>query len=69
MERDLRVSTLAEMTCIANAVPCEFCREAVALSASNLCGPCFVDFQAAELEGVELKREDFEVDQVLGVRR
>jgi uncharacterized protein YjbI with pentapeptide repeats len=64
----LTVSALDELMRFVGAVPCEFC-DSVALSNSNLCRPCFVDFQAAEFEGVELTRADFEAADVLGVRR
>lgn len=47
------------------SVSCEWQCGSAALDGKDLCGPCFADFCAAEAEGVELCREDFEVDSVL----
>lgn len=58
----MTVRELHDMTHVVKPVRCELCRNAVALERKDLCGPCFVDFQAAGDEGVELKREDFEAD-------
>jgi hypothetical protein len=64
----VKVTTLKAMTFVVPPVHCELCRTEHATHGA-LCEPCHFDHQASEFEGVELTREDLQVEAVLGSRR